>query len=319
MDEEQILAQLDGETDPDAIENLLSQLEKIGENDGDHNTGTSPGTDEINVELEAAKTEVPDTNATQSVAPTSKEGEQQNQGDEGEGNNYQPKITDEELRLAQQMEVMEQRLQLYTKQMTDQGITPAQLPTEIRVSQEALDALREDMDELGPVGQVAHDMAYQLKNLESKIQMMVDAQQGNASASQSTEPKHQAPEDVNKIIAQTPGLPEIMADPTKRALAVQLDEKLKLDAKYKDKPIAERFKAVVQQLGEQFKPPQNPKDPTITGELAPYSIESSGGQSNSADVSALQRFEDMDGGDAQAYASQMSDAQLDALFDEFLN
>ncbi|MEC4091589.1 hypothetical protein [Pseudoalteromonas rubra] len=314
--EEEINYQLQTESDPDKIFELLDELESLGENDGDHDTGTSPGTQDQSTDTDSAKPAVPEQDSATQGADASEQqqppgGQQPHQQEE----EHAPEVSAEALELQQKLDELEARNALFLQQLQENKIEPGRLPHEISVTDQDLAELKAEIEEVGPTGKVAHDTVLHVRRLEAQVLAMQEKQEKMADPGQSAaQPAENV--DGQALIRSVAGLPDIMANPVLRQKALEEDAKLMADPKYADKPDQERLAEVVRLVRKQLVPPSNPKDPTMTGEPAPYSIEEASGQGADADHSLANKLNAMDGADAQRAAEGLSDAELDRLFSE---
>ena len=202
----------------------------------------------------------------------------------------------------QQVEEMQARLALYEKQLQENGLNPEKLPHEVSVSQEELDELKADLDELGPLGSVTLKLTQMFGNLQQQLN-----QQNQA-------PKPEEAEQVDPFEA-VDGLKAVMDNPVTKALAIRIDNALKADPIWQDVPMVERFKSVVAEVQRQQQAKQPaPRDTAKPEDFAPHSIASAQAHSD-PQSSQLNQLQNLSEEELGSVTSGMSVEQLESLLE----
>lgn len=202
----------------------------------------------------------------------------------------------------QQVEELQARLALYERQLQENGLNPEKLPHEVSVSQEELDELKADLDELGPLGSVTYKLTQMFGTLQQQLN-----QQNQTPLRKEVE--------VDPFVA-VDGLKAVMENPVTRALAVKIDDALKVDPKWQSVPEIVRFKSVVAEVQRQQQA-QQPAQRTQakSADFAPYSIASAQAHSD-PQSSQLNQLESMNESELSSVTSNMSVEQLESLLDQ---
>lgn len=205
------------------------------------------------------------------------------------------------LEVERALELSQQKISLYEEQLKANSITPEQLPHEMKLTQDDLAALKEDLEELGSVGSVT----YKLANMLNAMQAKLEQQQIATSPQQSDEVKPD-------LFTLVPGLKEVMDNPTTRQKAIELDAALMQSPDWANVPEVERFKAVVAEINRA--PLQNKKSPANDEEIVPHSIASAQqGQPLPAE-DKLAQYENLSEEELASAMEGMSEAELDEVF-----
>lgn len=157
---------------------------------------------------------------------------------------------------ASELEQTKRQLQLLTQQVNQVGLTPAQLPEKSQITPEQLAKLQNDFPDVAGV-------------ITTMVQKIDYLQQKMPAAQQSViEP---AGDPVIDAIKATPELNKWQSeDPDRFTLAVHIDDTLKNDPAWKDKPLTERFSEVAKRTkaayGEKVEDSQS--QPATTAQAA---------------------------------------------------
>lgn len=240
------------------------------------------------------------------------------------------RLADGNQQTVNELEQTKRQLQMLTQQVNQAGLTPAQLPEDSKITPEQLAAIRHDFPELAGVFET---MAQKIEYLQ------------NEKASSQPAPAGQQENPVAVALKATPDLDKWQsADPDRFELAVHIDDKLKNDPAWKDKPLAERFSEVVKRTkaayGEVVEDPK-PTTPARTTQVTQPTAEqlqklaeekladatttaavpaspSDIGSANTHQSTPLELAANADHQQLSAMFSNMTEAQIDALLDQTL-
>lgn len=226
-----------------------------------------------------------------------------------------------------ELEQTKRQLQMLTQQVNQAGLTPAKLPEESQITPEQLAKIRDEFPDLSGV-------------FETLVQKIDYLQKANPVAQPA--PVESTGNPVTDALKATPELEGWQSsDPDRFSLAVHLDEKLKTDPAWKDKPLTERFNEVVKRTkaayGESVEAPQPPvaaqiaqptaeelqklADDKLVAAKASAAIPTSPSDLGSPSTHQPTLLEQAAGADHQqltAMFSGMSEAQIDALLEQSL-
>ncbi|MCL6328517.1 hypothetical protein EXT51_03240 [Pectobacterium carotovorum subsp. carotovorum] len=217
------------------------------------------------------------------------------------------------------------QLEVFTRQINDAGLQPAQLPEKAKITPEQIATVRESFPEVANV----------LDALTQKVEYLQSAQPAPAVSQ---------PVNDNPVIAALDATPDLKnwqdSDPDRFTLAVHIDETLKLDPAWKDKSLNERFGEVVKRTraayGESVESaPQQPtqavqQQPTTealqqkAADLLAKANASSHLPASPSDVgsttqhtaSPLEQAANADPDQLQVMFAGMTDAQIEALLEQ---
>lgn len=231
---------------------------------------------------------------------------------------------------ATELEQTKRQLQLLTQQVNQAGLTPAELPENSQITPEQLAAIRRDFPDLAGV----------FETMAQKIEYL---QQGTPS--NQPVPVGQQENPVAVALKATPDLDKWQtADPDRFELAVHIDDKLKNDPAWKDKPLTERFSEVVkrtkaaygeaadesqpstpaqvakveQPTAEQLQKLADEKLAAATATAAIPASPSDIGSTNTHQPTLLEQAANADHQQLLGMFSGMTEAQIDALLDQTL-
>nr|WP_232486811.1 hypothetical protein [Pectobacterium parmentieri] len=217
------------------------------------------------------------------------------------------------------------QLEVFTRQINAAGLQPAQLPEKAQITPEQIATVRESFPEVANV----------LDALTQKVEYL-----------QSAQPTPVVPQSVNDnpVMAALDATAELKSwqssDPDRFTLAVHIDETLKLDPAWKDKPLAERFSEVEKRTraayGETVE--SAPQQPTQAAQQQPTTAElqqkaadllakanassqlpaspSDVGSTTQHSASPLEQAANADPDQLQAMFAGMTDAQIEALLEQ---
>ncbi|NAW78227.1 MULTISPECIES: hypothetical protein [Vibrio] len=259
------LDNLTGNETPEELEALLDSIDGVLDDDSEHDD------DDIELDDEGSDgrsdTDSADSDAADSA--TAQDEEQQEQQEEQkpkgvaakDGEHVIPydvleRERQEKQQLKEQLETMQKKqsdweqsqrlLELRNKQLEKLGVEPEDLPENLSVSDEQLEALMDDYPEIGKILKVivAKTSANQVvkpEPTEPDVNPVVDVIEQNADLSAW---RDQGGESWNK--------------------AVEIDEQLRADPQWADKPLAERFAEVVSLTKAAMSPPTPDKAPELS-------------------------------------------------------
>ncbi|WP_409311401.1 hypothetical protein [Pectobacterium sp. B1J-3] len=147
----------------------------------------------------------------------------------------------------------QRQLDVFTRQINAAGLQPAQLPEKAKITPEQIATVRDSFP----------DVANVLDALTQKVEYLQSAQPA---------PVVSQPVNDNPAVAALDATPELKnwqgSDPDRFTLAVHIDETLKLDPTWKDKPLTERFGEVVKRTRAAY------GEPTESAQSAPQTVTS---------------------------------------------
>lgn len=341
-------------------EELEAMLDKLGDVDVSDDAGSVPG----NAAAAAENTGVQET-AGQADATQSNTGDTKNdtptpgatteqQQDAGQGQQAeQPKsilskdgkhvipydvleaeraekrrVAESSQRTAAELAETRRQLEVLTRQINAAGLQPAQLPEKTQITLEQIAGVRDSFPELAGV----------LDSLVQKVEYLQSAQPAPAPVQQAA-----SADPVMSALDATPDLKAWQTgDPDRFTLAVHIDETLKNDPAWKDKPLAERFGEVakrtraaygesVESATQQQTPPvQDAKQPTAeeiqqkaatalataTAAAQLPASPSDVGQTATQSASLIEQAANADPDQLQTMFAGMTDAQIEALLEQ---
>ncbi|MFJ5346689.1 hypothetical protein [Pectobacterium parvum] len=219
----------------------------------------------------------------------------------------------------------QRQLEVFTRQINDAGLQPAQLPEKAKITPEQIATVRESFPEVASV----------LDALTQKVEYLQSAQPA---------PIVSQPVNDNPVVAALDATPDLKnwqdSDPDRFTLAVHIDETLKLDPSWKDKPLNERFGEVVKRTraayGESVE--SAPQQPTQAAQQQPTAEElqqkaadllakatassqlpaspSDVGSTTQHTASPLEQAANADPDQLQVMFAGMTDAQIEALLEQ---
>ncbi|PWC10541.1 hypothetical protein [Brenneria corticis] len=353
---------LTGNETPEELEALL---DKLGDVDVSDDAGTAPGNTAVAAEntgaqgtagqADATQSNTGDTNTdTPTPGATTEQQQDAGQGQQAEqpksilskdGKHVIPydvleaeraekrRIAEENQRTAAELEEAKRQLAVFTRQIASAGMTPATTPDKIQITPEQINSVRESFPEIGTV----------LDAMTQKIEYLQGQQPAAPMAQQSP--------GANPVMAALDATPDLKAwqtgDPDRFMLATHIDETLKNDSAWKDKPLAERFAEVAKRTraayGEAVDQPAQQQDaqqsaPAVTDTKQPAAEEiqqkaaaalatataaaqlpaspSDVGQTATQSASLIEQAANADPDQLQTMFAGMTDAQIEALLEQ---
>ncbi len=236
------------------------------------------------------------------------------------------RLSDANQRTAAELAETKRQLEVFTRQINLAGLQPAQLPEKAQITPEQIAALRDSFPEVANVIDV----------LSQKVDHLQSAQPVAAPATQTEE---------NPAMAALDATPDLKAwqsqDPDRFTLAVHIDEALKNDPAWKDKPLTERFGEVVKRTRAAYgeadeRAPQQPAQAPAVQQQSADAIQqkaaavvaqasaatqlpaspSDVGQTPTQSASLIEQAANASPEQLQALFSGMTDAQIDALLEQ---
>lgn len=219
--------------------------------------------------------------------------------------------------VAEKVEAMNQKVALLTGQLQKHGIKPAQLAEELQLTEEELECL-EDFDQLG---EVSAKVARKLMALEAQVTKL--------TTQQNTVPAQSAPadaddaaviSDINAAIDATEGMRAVMSDPVLSKQAVLIDEELKANAAFANKPLTERFAAVMKRMAPVILQQQGKgakqNDVDLDNVDPPHSLNGIAGATADVNAPLSEQLQGLTEDQLQHRINQMTDAQRAQLMNE---
>jgi hypothetical protein len=184
--------------------------------------------------------------------------------------------------------------ELRNKQLEELGVDPADLPENFKVTDEELDILAEDYPEIGKV----------IRHLVAKV--------SSFETTGTKETKQESSNPVAEAIAENTDLSAWQKEGGELwNKALDVDDQLRSDPKWKQKPLAERFAEVTRLVKQASKPKQS------KGEIDSLpSSPSEVGATVSSNASPQERLANGSEAEIQAMFATMSEAQIEALLSE---
>lgn len=305
--------ELTGNETPEEIDALLDQLEsdeiEIGDDDA--------------VEIETEEAEEPTVDKAEESAPSEVEaaepgGEQTPEGVLAkDGKNVIPYDVLEREREATrklQEELNEYKsretawdtdkrlLEIRNKQLEGLGVDPADLPENFQVTNEQLDSLAEDYPEIGPV----------IRHLFAKVNKVQPPSQVQQESSNP----------IADAIAENSDLSTWQKEGGDNwSKALEIDDQLRSDPQWSNKPLNERFAKVAEMVNEQnakakseqqSAAKQKAKEEEAKLDDALPNSPSEVGQTNTSSMTPAERLANGSVADIQAMFATMTDAQIEA-------
>ncbi|NPC99417.1 hypothetical protein HOY33_01450 [Brenneria sp. hezel4-2-4] len=347
---------LTGDETPEELEALLDKLGDVNVSDdatpAPGNTATAPestGTQGTAGQADATQSNTGDTKTdTPTPGATTEQQQDAGQGQQAEqpksilskdGKHVIPydvleaeraekrRVAESSQRTAAELAETRRQLEVLTRQINAAGLQPAQLPEKTQITPEQIASVRDSFPELAGV----------LDSLVQKVEYLQSAQPAPVQQAASADP-------IMSALDATPDLKAWQTDdPDRFTLAVHIDETLKNDPAWKDKPLAERFGEVakrtraaygetVESATQQQTPPaQDAKQPTAeeiqqkaaaalaTAAAAaqlPASPSDIGSTTSTSAASPLEQAANADPEQLQAMFAGMTDAQIEALLEQ---
>ena len=291
--------------DPAEIDALLA---KIDESDnGDETEVTPPTTEQDTLTDDGDESVYTRENAQQS-------GESQ----QSEPISEQVVVQQDELTEQQQakddeaqkkMQEMQDRIELLTSQLDENGIQPKKLAHEMTLSDDELKELEGDLEELGTLGKVTHTTAIMLQQMQKQLAALQQPTAAPAQQQQQQATPQETQAMVHKAIAATDGMEAILKNAATRDKAIQLDEQLKKDPAFANKPLEVRFKEVVKRMD--LAPIKPQKSGGHQDSIVPNSLGSAG---NRIDSSPTESLAELSPEELDAHMANLSEAELQQLF-----
>lgn len=259
------LDNLTGNETPEELEALLDSIDGVLDDDSEHDDDDIELDDESSdgsSDTDSADSDTADSATAQSEEQQEQQEEQKPKGVAAkDGEHVIPydvleRERTEKQQLKEQLEAMQKKqsdweqsqrlLELRNKQLEKLGVEPEDLPENLSVSDEQLDALMDDYPEIGKVLKVivaktSASQAAKQEPTEPAINPVVDVIEQNADLSAW---RDQGGESWNK--------------------AIEIDEQLRADPQWADKPLAERFAEVVNMTKAAMSPPELDKKPELS-------------------------------------------------------
>ncbi|EKO3632402.1 hypothetical protein M3894_002932 [Vibrio metschnikovii] len=324
------LDNLTGNETPEELEALLDSIDGVLDDDSEH------GDDDIELDDESSDggsdTDSADSDDADSAAAQSEEQQEQQEEQKPKGvaakdgehvipYDVLERERTEKQQLKEQLETMKKKqndweqskrlLDLRNKQLEKLGVEPEDLPENLSVSDEQLDALMDDYPEIGKVLKVivaktSASQAAKQEPTEPAINPVVDVIEQNADLSAW---RDQGGESWNK--------------------AIEIDEQLRADPQWADKPLAERFAEVVNMTKAAMSPPELDKAPELSEQdikakaeevehKAKSALPSSPGAIGSTSKHQPSELEQLASADAESLMAMMqgkSQAEIEALLE----
>ncbi|WP_323638747.1 hypothetical protein [Pectobacterium polonicum] len=235
------------------------------------------------------------------------------------------RLTEANQRTSAELAEAQRQLEVFTRQINAAGLQPAQLPEKAKITPEQIASVRDSFP----------DVANVLDALTQKVEYLQSAQQA---------PVVSQPVNDNPAMAALDATPDLKnwqdSDPDRFTLAVHIDETLKLDPAWKDKPLNERFGEVVKRTraayGESVE--SAPQQPTQVAQQQPTAEElqqkaadllakatassqlpaspSDVGSTAQHTASPLEQAVNADPDQLQVMFAGMTDAQIEALLEQ---
>lgn len=315
MTDEELQAALDS-GDPDLIEQAIAQYE--GSPDvADPESSAGKLTEEENGAVTAA-----DENAEPSGV-TSKNGQHiipyEVLEQERQANallRQQLEERDREIQAANNLAASHQatteKLALLQQQLEKEGIEPAQLPSELKITAEEL----EQLTEYGDVGDVTRKLGHKLLAMTALVEKLQQQSAVAAAPAEQQQSDDSPASIVNKAIDQVDGLRAILDNPDLSPEALAVDKALQKDPAWNTKPLESRFAEVMRRMAPKVvaseRSKQNKKE-LSTDIDPPYSLSGIPGATSDVIAPLAQQFEGMTEAQIQARMSNLSDAEQDKL------
>lgn len=324
------LDNLTGNETPEELEALLDSIDGVLDDDSEHDDDDIELDDESSdggSDTDSADSDDADSAAAQSEEQQEQQEEQKPKGVAAkDGEHVIPydvleRERTEKQQLKEQLETMKKKqndweqskrlLDLRNKQLEKLGVEPEDLPENLSVSDEQLDALMDDYPEIGKVLKVivaktSASQAAKQEPTEPAINPVVDVIEQNADLSAW---RDQGGESWNK--------------------AIEIDEQLRADPQWADKPLAERFAEVVNMTKAAMSPPELDKAPELSEQdikakaeevehKAKSALPSSPGAIGSTSKHQPSELEQLASADAESLMAMMqgkSQAEIEALLE----
>ncbi|EKO3566630.1 hypothetical protein [Vibrio metschnikovii] len=324
------LDNLTGNETPEELEALLDSIDGVLDDDSEHDD------DDIELDDEGSdgRSDTDSADSDDADSATAQDEEQQEQQEEQkpkgvaakDGEHVIPydvleRERQEKQQLKEQLETMQKKqsdweqsqrlLELRNKQLEKLGVEPEDLPENLSVSDEQLEALMDDYPEIGKI----------LKVIVAKT---------NANQAASQEPTEPVISPVVDVIEQNADL-SAWRDQGGESWnkAVEIDEQLRADPQWADKPLAERFAEVVSLTKAAMLPPTPDKAPELSEQdikakaeevesKAKSTLPSSPSAIGSTSKHQPSELEQLANADAESLMAMMqgkSQAEIEALLD----
>lgn len=215
--------------------------------------------------------------------------------------------------LADSHQATTDKLALLQQQLEKEGIKPAELPSELKLTEAELEGL----EEYGDIGHISHKLGHKLIATMKHVERL--QAQLNASAKQppvvDVDDDDSNPASVNKTIDQVDGLRAIIDNPQLAPKAIQIDKQLLNDPSWKSKPMKDRFNEVMRRMAPDVvaferNKSGNKKTNTDPDDIAmPYSLNGIPGTTSEVTVSGLQQFDGLTESQIQERFNSMSDEE----------
>ena len=324
------LDNLTGNETPEELEAILDSIDGVLDDDSEHDDDDIELDDESSdgsSDTDSADSDTADSATAQSEEQQEQQEEQKPKGVAAkDGEHVIPydvleRERTEKQQLKEQLEAMQKKqsdweqsqrlLELRNKQLEKLGVEPEDLPENLSVSDEQLEALMDDYPEIGKVLKVivaktSANQAASQEPTEPVINPVVDVIEQNADLSAWRE---QGGESWNK--------------------AIEIDEQLRADPQWSDKPLAERFAEVVNMTKAAMSPPEPDKKPELSEQDIKAKAEeveskakgalpsspSAIGSTNKHQPSELEQLASADAESLMAMMQGKSQAEIEALLE----
>ncbi len=187
--------------------------------------------------------------------------------------------------------------ELHSSQLKEAGIDPRKLPGEMLKDPELMERIKDEYPELGElVGELANQIQKYGKSDQPAQQPAQEQDEVQAAFSSSTHLKNWMENDVDKW-----------------DMAKVIDDKLRNDPSFANKPVAERFKEVEKRVQSAFGEQHKPK--TTNTDSAPIPNTPSDIGTQASDLSASAGLLEKDAATIAAEMEGMSEAQIEAMLE----
>jgi hypothetical protein len=207
------------------------------------------------------------------------------------------RLATEKAELESQFEESKRVAELHSSQLKEAGIDPRKLPGEMLKDPELMERIKDEYPELGElVGELANQIQKYGKSDQPAKQPAPEQDEVQTAFSSSTHLKNWMENDADKW-----------------DMAKVIDDKLRNDPSFANKPVAERFKEVEKRVQSAFGEQHKPK-PTNT-DSAPIPNTPSDIGTQASDLSASAGLLEKDAATIAAEMEGMSEAQIEAMLE----
>ncbi|UJZ96348.1 hypothetical protein IHC87_17420 [Photobacterium damselae subsp. damselae] len=206
-------------------------------------------------------------------------------------------------------------LDVRNEQLIELGVEPADLPENFKLTKEMIDNLKDDYPEIATI----------ITGLNAQVEHLAD------KAQQPQQPTIEPNQGEDEVLVALKGNQELSGwqvnDPIKWALALDIDDALRLDPQWQQKSCAERFDEVVRLTNQQSAASALTDTAAATNKAQeakqkaetelPNSPSELSTSDNSSDGSLIERAAKMSQGELAGMMSTMSAQQVEALLEQF--